>query len=86
MMRVVGGVKKRNWKINMTLNNCGIFSNAQSAYRMVKSFFHMYSIGKHDKQNILNLESMLCHLKPKVSTNRLSIAGFFEKNQFAHKY
>ena len=39
------------------------FTEAHPAYRTVKSFFDINSIGKHDKQNTLKLESLLFHLK-----------------------
>jgi hypothetical protein len=61
------------------------FTEAQSAYRTVKSFFDINSIGKHNKQNTLKLESLLFHLELMVPTNQLSITSFFGKKQFAHK-
>jgi hypothetical protein len=32
------------------------FTEVHAAYNTVKPFFYVYSIGKHDEQNILNLE------------------------------
>jgi hypothetical protein len=59
-------------------------TEAHPAYRTVKSFFYINSIGKHEKLNTLKLESLLFHLSLMVPTNQLSITSFFGKKQFAH--
>jgi hypothetical protein len=62
------------------------FTEAHPAYRTVKLFLYTNIISKHDKQNTLNLESLLFHLKLMVPTNQLSITSFFgKKKQFARK-
>jgi hypothetical protein len=44
----------------------------QAAHKATKSYFYIYSIDKHDKQNILNLKLVMSTMKHKVSTKPLS--------------
>jgi hypothetical protein len=53
------------------------FTEAHAAFKTVKSFFYVHSIGEHDEQVILNLELALFHLKCKVSNKQLPITDFF---------
>jgi hypothetical protein len=48
------------------------FTKVYNAYETVTSVFYMHSISEHDKQNILNLELSLLHLKHMASTKELS--------------
>ena len=59
------------------------FTAAHPAYRTVKSFLYINSIGKHDKQNTMKLESLLFHLKLMVPTNQLSQVPLEKSNLHA---
>jgi hypothetical protein len=55
------------------------FTKAYTAYETLKLFFCPHSITEHDKQNILNLELALFHLRYNASTKQLSVTYFFGK-------
>jgi len=76
VVRVVGEEEEEDKRDSEHLWSC---TEAHPAYRTVKSFFYINSIGKHDKQNILKLESLLFHLILMVPTNQLSITSFSGK-------
>lgn len=55
------------------------FTEAHAAYKTIKLLFYTYSIIEHDEQNVLNLESVLFHLKCKTSSKQFWVTDFFEE-------
>lgn len=51
------------------------FNKANAAYKTITLFFYAYTISEQDKQNILNTELALCHLK------QLSFTDLFAKEK-----
>ena len=62
------------------------FTGPHAAYKTIKLFFYTYSIIEHDKQNILNLESVLFLLKYKTSSKQFWVTDFFEEKLFAYRF
>jgi hypothetical protein len=76
IVRVVAAVKKRRQEINVSLNSAQLYWSAQRLWSCWVIFFSLHTIDKQIKQNILNLELVLFHLKCTTSTKQLSVTDF----------
>jgi DNA-binding ferritin-like protein (Dps family) len=69
-VKVARAVKKQKMKTHVSKKPVLSFTT-HTAYKTVKLFLYVHSIGEHDEQKILDVELVICHLTHKVSTTKL---------------